>query len=296
MRWTWFLMLPWCLGCGDPLHPTQVIEKTRVIGARASVVADPARATPARGEAAMAEFWVADPGVPAPLQYALAVCLRDQTTAGVPGCASPAFATSVGAGDPELNFTPPSDLPQGASLLALGVICANSAPQSSDVLGRWPDDLGCTQGGQSARVQFDVFLRPEVDNDNPTLSDETISFDEQTWDAVLPADLSAPCAGSSPTAAANGATHRVRVAVSADDRETNAEGSELSALSSFSTGGKLSRAFSFIEADSAADSVTLEWEAPETAPVGGRFVSFFFVLRDGRGGADFSRRALCVVP
>jgi hypothetical protein len=255
------------------------------------------RATPARGESAITTFFMADPGVPAPLEYALAVCQRDETLTGIPGCAGGAIASAFGSGTPTLPFVVPAALPPGERLLVLGVICGNGTPSTTDVVAHWPHGLSC-QGAsaQGSRVQFDVFLRPEYENENPTLSDETIQIDGEVWDAALPVDGALACDGSERAVSANGATHQLRVGVSVDDRETSAGSVELSELSSFSNGGELSRAFSFIEAGSAADAVSLEWRAPSSAPTGGRRVRFYFVLRDGRGGADLSERVLCVVP
>ncbi len=296
MRWThWALLL--CVSCGDPLHPPQRIEKNRVLGAQVVVPGQEPRATPSPGEPVAVSFWMADPGTPAALTYALAVCQRDDTLTGIPGCSGGVIARSSGNGDPALDFTLPADLPPGDRLLVLGVVCANASGVIGDVITGFPNALGCAgEGAQTSRVMFDVFLSPEHDNNNPTLADETIRLDSADWSATLPTDVTAPCAGTSPTVGADGAVHQIRVGVSADDRESDGTRSELNELASFSTAGELSRAFSFIEADSDATEVTLEWKAPRTAPAGGRNVRFFFVLRDGRGGADYSERTLCAVP
>lgn len=296
MRWSkWALLL--CVGCGDPLHPPQLIEKNRVLGAKTSVVGQEPRATPARGESASVKFWTADPGPPRALSYALAVCQRDDTLSGIPGCSAGAIFESQGSGDSTLDFTLPTDLPPGDRLLVLGVVCANADGIVGDVISGFPHALGCAgANAQTSRVLFNVFLSPEYENDNPSLADETIHLDAAPWTAALPADFAAPCAGASPSVLADGAVHQLRVGVSADDRESDGARGELSELSSFATAGTLSRVFSFIESGSDATEVALEWKAPRAAPAGGSSVRFFFVLRDGRGGADLAERALCVVP
>jgi len=71
-------------------------------------------------------------------------------------------------------------------------------------------------------------------------------------------------------------------------------------LSRFTTAGKLKSQFSFVEAtdDSASTAVAVTWDAPEAAdvPAAGAAVTFTFVVRDDRGGTDWTTRALCVAP
>ena len=69
-------------------------------------------------------------------------------------------------------------------------------------------------------------------------------------------------------------------------------------ISQFTTAGKLNSQFSFVEAtdDSQATTVDATWDAPEAAdvPAAGSPVTFTFVVRDDRGGTDWTTRALCV--
>jgi len=71
-------------------------------------------------------------------------------------------------------------------------------------------------------------------------------------------------------------------------------------ISQFTTAGKLKSQFGFVEATdpnaTTIDDVT--WDAPERdeVPAGGLAVTFTFVVRDERGGTDWTTRALCVTP
>ncbi|MCA9642639.1 MAG: hypothetical protein KC492_18210, partial [Myxococcales bacterium] len=69
-------------------------------------------------------------------------------------------------------------------------------------------------------------------------------------------------------------------------------------LDYYSDAGKLSIPAGFVEADDVSTTPSLEvtFEAPKLDDQSGRWVRFYFVSRDRRGGNDWLRRALCVVP
>ena len=71
-------------------------------------------------------------------------------------------------------------------------------------------------------------------------------------------------------------------------------------ISQFTTAGKLKSQFSFVEAtdENATTTVDVTWDAPEAAEVQatGEAVTFTFVVRDDRGGTDWTTRVLCVTP
>ncbi len=71
-------------------------------------------------------------------------------------------------------------------------------------------------------------------------------------------------------------------------------------ISQFTTAGELKSPFSFVEANDTGAETTVEvkWKAPKTVPGGaaGLPVTFTFVVRDNRGGTDWTTRAACVVP
>jgi hypothetical protein len=66
--------------------------------------------------------------------------------------------------------------------------------------------------------------------------------------------------------------------------------------SHYVTAGDLERAHTVIDSTSPRPKVKLHWSAPSTVTAGGQLVRFHFVLRDGRGGVDWTTRAVCIVP
>ena len=71
-------------------------------------------------------------------------------------------------------------------------------------------------------------------------------------------------------------------------------------ISQFTTAGKLKSQFSFVEAtdENATTTVDVIWDAPAAGevPAAGAVVTFTFVVRDDRGGTDWTSRTLCVTP
>ena len=101
-------------GCGDPLKKPQLIEETRVIGARAEVEVEPGRAWPQPGEAATVRWLVAYPAAPVPLSWAFQICPAEDVAYGIPKCAAPAFAathqSSPSLEEPRIDFVVPTEV------------------------------------------------------------------------------------------------------------------------------------------------------------------------------------------
>lgn len=300
-------------GCGDELHPSQVIEKNRVLGARTEVLGAPQRAWPAPGEAARVRFLVVDPGERAPLGYALAVCVRDASLGGVPACDGPIFGERridvPELGEPSVDFVVPSasELGDRRSLLVFGVVCARGAPSTpGGLIAAWPDRAGCTEADAlPTRVLAHVTVSTDgSSNGNPSLSDDLFQQGGSEWTSTPdPWALPPKCGATSgtpavPIVSAGTGALDLSLSLLGDDRESTPEGREALTLASFSTAGELDRPFSVVESDDASDPPVISWafELPKSAPVEGRLVLFHFVMRDGRGGTDFATRALCVVP
>ena len=64
-----------------------------------------------------------------------------------------------------------------------------------------------------------------------------------------------------------------------------------------STDGTLEEAFGYVESDAptSGQRVQVGWTAP-SLQAGPMRVRFYFVVRDLRGGCDWTRREACVVP
>lgn len=288
-------------GCDDPLVPVELVEKARVLGARLEVDGAPERAAPAPGEAARVRFLVVAPELELEVGYALRACFAEWSPSGLPVCVGEPFATAErsapDASEAALDFVLPeydadASLPR---LLVRGVICAHGAPS---------DDGGerCAANATPLPVSFDLELPGTSDapNLNPSLPDEAFTLDGETWTSASARETA--CRGLDVPEVSAGSAHEIRVSLPESARDAvppPIEGApELESLlvSHFATHGGLERAFSPLPGNGTSLDVTVSWTAPASAPEGGELVRFWFVVRDGRGGADFAERAVCVVP
>lgn len=313
-------LLSGCVGllvwtaCSDPLKPPALVAETRVLAARLEVSADPGRAWPGAGESATVRWLVGEPAEPRPLGWHFDVCLAAPTMRGVPRCAAAPFASATGdapqTGEPQVDFVVPSEAVLGASeqLLLLGVVCAGGRPDNSS---RWPDWRCVGDGADVSLTSFEVTIqRGEQSNRNPSLSDDTVALDGAPWDPPVPS--AEPLAGCGalrsspalPTVAANGAEHVVSLTSNGVDREPLETATSVSAsrealyIAHLSTVGELAGLFSVIEADDSQEPPTIDvvWNAPTEIVAEGWRARFYFIVRDQRGGADWTIREACVVP
>ena len=298
-------------GCSNDLPEASVLERTRVLGARVEVAADPGRAEVMPGEAASVTWIVAGPSAPATLDWAFALC-----TTGGADCADAPQLLGTGSGTPvTVGFTTPDAAALGTNLLPLmlGVVCADGA------VGVDPNSPLPTCSGPSASgtpVRFTVPVTPDgaTPNRHPVFGNDVIELGGVAWD---PATATAAAAGEAcdatsglPVIAATpvgGAVveQEIRIVSDGDDRETftpaGATVAQLEELqiSNFTTAGVFQSSYAAIFAtDLRPDAdVTVKWEPPTAAEVaaGGKVVVFHFVVRDLRGGLDVTSRALCLV-
>lgn len=300
-------------GCNNDLPVASVLERTRVLGARVEVAADPGRAAVSPGEAAQVSWIVAGLSAPTTLDWAFALCTTAATGAT---CAEAPQPIAAGSGTPVLvPFTTPDTATLGNDLLPLmlGEVCADGT------LGVDPNSgLGtCTGAGASGTsTTFVVPVTPdgETPNRHPALGNDVIEIGGVAWDpaTATAATAGAACDASSglPIVTATAAGHEavkqeIRIVSDGDDRETFVPaGKAVAALeelqiSNFTTAGKFESSYAAIFAtDTRPDAdVTVKWEPPAAAAVigGGEVVMFHFVVRDVRGGLDVTSRALCVV-
>jgi hypothetical protein len=295
-------------GCGPEFDPASLIDKTRVVGARIEVEGAPDRATPLPGETANVTWLVTSPEATPPLGWAFAACVPG-TVGGKPslGCQDAPLARFEGTGaPPRLSIAVPVGTALGGawSVVLYGQICAG--PDSMPTFDPQSGLPGCT-GGRGTTVSLDIPLQVgDEANHNPT-ADRAFTLDGQTWPAgAAGAD---PCALGRRVAAGS-KSHVIGNTTQGGDREpytvrlgnppVATPARERLQISQFTTAGKLKSQFSFVEAtdDSAATTVEVTWDAPEAAevPAGGMGVTFTFVVRDDRGGTDWTTRPLCVTP
>lgn len=281
------------LGCDDPLAYPQDIDRMRVLGARVSVDGDASRAWPEPGEAVSLEWLVADPEPSPPLGWYFEACPAHATSRGTPACAGDVFssgaAPALSPALPRFDFVLPGA--PGERVLVRGLVCRDALPQS----------LGTSCPGDREQVMFDLAVGgPERQNANPTLADASLFLGEEPWPEATPAELAEKSCAPGDLSVPSGEERTLRVQLDESDREPLDDPTGLGPprepllVSHFATHGRLSRPLSVIEGDATGLSVSVPWRAPGDAA--GERVRFYFVVRDGRGGADWSARTLCLLP
>jgi len=298
------------VGCSTDLPVASSLERTRVLGARVEVAADPGRAEVTPGEAASVSWLIAGPSAPATLDWAFALC-----TTGGADCADAPQPIAAGSGAPVVvPFTTPDAAALGTDLLPLmlGVVCADG---TVGVNPNAPLPTCTGPGASGTPVRFTVPVAPDgaTPNRHPGFTNDVIELEGAAWDpATATAATGDACDATTGlpvvTATAVGAEvvkQHIRIVSDGDDRETftpeGAAAAQLEELqiSNFTTAGKFESSYAAIFAtDTRPDAdVTVKWEPPKAATVGaaGQIVTFHFVVRDLRGGLDWTSRALCAV-
>jgi hypothetical protein len=289
--------------CDDPLKRAQDLDEPRVLGARAQVLGDEARAEPRTLETLQVEFVAGAPDPLQPFGWAFEVCWARPTSFGVGECERVPFASFASdatspAPRAQLGFVVPAR-PGGepqATLLIRGAFC----PTSSVFLQDFPQGVRCADPTAAPLpTELRVLTNPDVPNHNPMLG--RVYLDGQEWPALSPA-AAADCASANTLKVLSGSgEHELRISPPDSAREAIAAATARPAtresllISHFSTLGKLSRRYSALTPDEPNRDLRVAWETP--AEVSGPTLARFFVfVRDLRGGADFSEFALCVEP
>ncbi len=314
------------LGCSADLSPASLVDKTRAIAARVQVVGAPTRANPNPGESVAIEVRVVGPGPRQPLQWLFVACVPDDVGSGPPICTSaeaiiePCLDCESRVGllaDPVIQFAVPSEseLEDATSIVAFGAVCAGGAVTSrAEFVSFFAQGQrgvrACEDPNDEGALLFvEVPLQQgEPDNTQPTIA--SVQFGGSPWDDVAASGAEVgQCAGTAirelppgtgPIAVGLTAATQSRQAF--EDTVTGDERCEMLQISWLATSGEFDQSFGFIEGDTCASgtasngSTTVGWLPPETAPSDGILVRFHFVLRDGRGGTDWTERALCIVP
>lgn len=290
--------LLWVTGCDDPLTPVERVDGLRVLGARVELEDEPERAAPAPGENANVRWLVAAPDGAPEVGWAFAACVAHESSFGNASCKEAPFASAASpaprALPPELALTIPSTLDPAARVAVIGSICEGFVPIGDPLGSRCPDGIP----GTKVSLEFELAREGDV-NTNPGFSDPAITLDGATWSAPSRELTLEDCAqGELPTLPAGSGKHALSIALESDARDALPKGHELDPdaesllVSHFSSAGELERAFSSPAQD---EPVRVTWKAPARAE-GPLLVRFWFVVRDFRGGSDFTERALCVAP
>lgn len=281
------------LGCDEPLRAVELVSDARLLGARVEVRGEPGRAAPAPGETATATFLVASPESSLSLGFALAACPAAAYGVGRAACAAEPFAFAQSQDgelpQPALTFETPASLDPNGRLNVIAIVCPGGSPS--------PDGTACVGAAPGTQVVLELELARAGDvNSNPELEPDAITFDGQGW--LEASVMDGDCSGLGYLEVAAGSKHTIAIRLDADDRDAlprlqDADPPRESLrLSNFTTAGDLSRAFSSVSPEATELSQTVDWAAPNAA----QLVRLWFVVRDLRGGSDYTERAVCVVP
>lgn len=284
-----------CLAaCGDPLAHVELIDKTRILAAKVEVTGEPTRAAPLPGEEVTVRWLVVTPEPEPSIAWRFAACVARDSTTDLTACAGEPLAEASSleptVGVPTLAFQAPPDALGDERLAVTGAVCRAGAGLATS------SGLACSDGSTAQAAVFDFMLDDgQHPNTNPAFTRLTFDGDElgpenaDTTDCALLPNVSSGSKG-----------HRLGVELDESSRDALAPGStggptrESLLLSYFITRGELDHAWTAIESDAPTTSGSALWAAPPTKELA--LARFVFVVRDGRGGADFTERRVCIAP
>lgn len=296
------LALAFVFGCEETDTKGWLVDRTRVLGARVEAKDEPARAAIAPGEPMRVTWLVGAPTGTGQLRWAYAVCAPPIGNFPEPRCEGPVFASGGGVSDGELvTMELDAPRPDVASDLEELQMLAAFCEDGDASLDASRFEATCADGAPARLAAATIRLAAAGPNRNPELAPDAVLFDGAP---MAPSTLrTGPCvAGPSAPVVAPGTKHTFVLRFRGDERESvpgAVDGLENVLASHVVTAGKLKRQYSMFEPhDPVPKEASIEWTAPpgDQVSADGRLVETYFVLRDGRGGAAFGRRTVCVRP
>ncbi|MEN9579189.1 MAG: hypothetical protein RJA70_2198 [Pseudomonadota bacterium] len=295
--------------CGEPLVMPQLVLEARVLGAQLSPLDEPRsqRAELAPGEFGRLRFLVASPE-DVEVQAVVHVCRDAGTSLGAPVCAGELLASQRIAGntreDLSLEFQLSETLDPGEDWLIWAGFCAGGRAKALSA-----DRFACETGQPLETFARFKAARPEDGrvNLNPDLSDDRLSLGGRAWAEAPWLEAGEACASSELPRVIVGETESLRFRLTGEDRQPRvdeagqfgAPSRESLTYSHAATLSGLERAFSAIDHNSDAADFELEWDlgasASQPPDSEGRVETFYLVVRDDRGGADWLRRQVCLI-
>jgi hypothetical protein len=301
------LGFPFALGCGDPLVDPALVAGPRVLGARVLAMGDALVAEPGAGESASIE-WLVVSNERAAFWAALSFCAAEPSVLGAPRCRGAAFGEQVVEGlfgtGIAAEFQLPAELQPGDTWLAWFGSCG-ATPASFDDAS---SEFHCSDGSEprSAFYRGRVPGGGSPPNQNPELDDDRLWLDAEPWaGAAAPRGVGEPCQGSELPQRQAGARVAIAFELAGDDREAldaAAAGDyaprarESLVYTHVASLAGLERPFSAIEHDGVelGFDVELALDPTEAIDPQGHTLVFYLLVRDERGGVDWTQRELCV--
>lgn len=284
------------VGCDDTDNKGWLVDRTRVLGARIEAKSDAARAAINPGEPMRVTWLVGAPNGTGRLNWAYAVCPPALGNFPEPKCTGPIFSAARGASDGELvsmDIDAPGGIDDLEELQILAAFCENGEA----TLDAARFEATCAGGAAPRLASASVRLARSGPNKNPEIAADAILFDGSPLvPSVVRSGSSCVPDATSPLVNA-GSKHAIVVRLRGDEREAIAsQGFERLLVSHVVTAGELERQYSMLEPnDPAPKDLSVEWTAPLAPSANeGRLIEIYVVVRDGRGGAAFARRTVCV--
>lgn len=305
-------------GCVEEFDPASRIDYSRPLGVRVEVAGDPERAWAMPGETIRASWLVAQPEEAAPLTWAFVVCPGAATGGGPEICAGPPIqlpcAETPSNAAPSFEVELPAAALEGSDRVAMfGLICVGGTLPfecSGEGLPSIPEGGGSLDafeciGDGAERLLVTTSIPVQLGtttNRNPAIAELTLAG--QAWPEPTAEMLDGPVEGC-PAEGELEVTRRtpeveIALAVPPESVETyrSSDGDEelieRLLVSHYVTAGELDTQYSYF--DSGATEITLPWTPPTGSTVveQGLRVRFYFIVRDGRGGAVWRVRTVCV--
>jgi len=300
------LLLSLVPACAEPFSKGWLVDRPRLLGVRVESGGDPSRAALTPGEPATLAWLVAAPqGAPAPrLSWSFALCERRVGNYAEPRCTGAVLTTGAGPADPAgpaERATMPLVGPatEAQELLLVAAFCEAGPPPALDA-ARF---TATCEGGSPLLASTLLRTTKAGPNRNPEIPADAVSLDGEVLPPVIPGALR--CADVHAVSLARGAERTLGFRFLEEQREPTPDEAALPGsgpvealtLSHVVTAGELDRQYSALDRDQPAPrDVVVPWDLPGDVPPEGRVVDLHLVLRDGRGGVAFARRALCVKP
>lgn len=301
------LTVSWLIACEDPLVDPATVIGPRIVAARTRATTNPASAEPRAGETASID-WLVLSDRAGSFAASFAWCVAEPSSLGVPSCARAPFAEQSAEGvfgEPlSLEFTLPTSLEAGDAWL----VWLGSCAEGGAVFDAGSSAFSCLNGATPQTGFYRGRVPHELPNENPLLADDELSLDGLPWlapDGLL--DPGAPCStlGAQPNVRA-GDTFDISFALDGDDREElpldpdeyAPHARESLVYTHLASVSGLERAFSAIDFDATALGFTVPFaiDADEDVAPEGEIINFHLLVRDERGGVDWTRRDACLLP
>jgi hypothetical protein len=281
----------------------QTVVGLRVLGARVVSIDDETVAEPAPESAVRVQWLVVSDRLE---RYSarLWACETTRAATGIPECSSEPFHDEPSSNETALDLSFEFELPRlpvGSEWLAKLSLCTSGRAEFSA-----SGAARCSDGSQPLESQTRVRVADGDANHHPNLDDDVLRLGGARWTELGSTGIGEGCAAADtalPTVERGQATS-IRFRAEGDDRETlpeilreehGANDRESLLFTHVATLPGLDRPFSALDANSTERGFDVDFQLERDVRLGdsGTIAGFFLIVRDDRGGIDWTARRLC---